>query len=110
MAIKRQGTIPFRGYRTWYQIVGDVPAPSGKVPLLVLRGGPGFPHDYLEDLERLPESGRPIVLYDQLPPSASWILKACTRQLRQNWPHGLGSPLTLRTHMFISPRHLASSS
>ena len=50
MARTSEGTVPFQGYRTWYRIVGELPAASGKLPLLVLHGGPGFPHDYLEDL------------------------------------------------------------
>jgi proline-specific peptidase len=36
------------------------------LPLLVLHGGPGTPHDYLEPLEGLADTGRPIVFYDQL--------------------------------------------
>jgi proline iminopeptidase len=35
------------------------------VPLLCLHGGPGFPHDYLEELEGLAERRR-VVFYDQL--------------------------------------------
>lgn len=61
-----EGTIPFRGYRTWYQLVGELPPPGGKVPLLVLHGGPGLPHDYLSDLAELAEAGRAVVFYDQL--------------------------------------------
>lgn len=61
-----EGTVSFRGHRTWYQVVGELPAPDGKLPLLVLHGGPGFPHDYLEDLAGLADAGRPVVFYDQL--------------------------------------------
>jgi L-proline amide hydrolase len=62
-----EGFIPFRGFRTWYRIVGDLTQPeSAKLPLLVLHGGPGESHDYLEPLEELADSGRPIVFYDQL--------------------------------------------
>jgi proline-specific peptidase len=66
MAATSEGTVPFRGYRTWYRIVGELPATSAKLPLLALHGGPGFPHDYLEDLATLAEDGRAIVFYDQL--------------------------------------------
>jgi hypothetical protein len=52
-----KGTVPFRGHRTWYQVVGELPAPEGKLPVLVLHGGPGFPHDYLEDLAGLADAG-----------------------------------------------------
>jgi L-proline amide hydrolase len=62
-----EGFVPFRGFRTWYRVVGDLaqPAPA-KFPLLVLHGGPGAPPDYLQPLEELTDSGRPIVFYDQL--------------------------------------------
>jgi proline-specific peptidase len=61
-----EGYVLFRGYRTWYQVVGDIPAAGPRLPLLVLHGGPGFPHDYLTDLARLGDAGRPVVFYDQL--------------------------------------------
>ena len=35
------------------------------MPLLCLHGGPGFPHDYLEELEELADRRR-VVFYDQL--------------------------------------------
>jgi proline-specific peptidase len=66
MATTSEGTVPFRGHRTWYRVVGELPAASGKLPLLVLHGGPGVPHDYLEDLARLADGGRPVVFYDQI--------------------------------------------
>ena len=37
MAITSEGTVPFGGYRTWYRIVGELPASTDKLPLLVLR-------------------------------------------------------------------------
>jgi proline-specific peptidase len=61
-----EGTIPFRGYRTWYKVVGELHARSRRLPLIVLHGGPGVPHDYLEDLARLADGGRPVVFYDQI--------------------------------------------
>jgi len=78
-----EGYVPFQGYRTWYRIVGDISTGGPKVPLLVLHGGPGFPHDYLLDLARLSAGGRPVVFYDQLgcgqsdPPddAALWVMK-----------------------------------
>ena len=61
-----EGTVEFRGHQTWYQIVGDRSTPSGKLPLLVLHGGPGVPHDYLQDLAGLADGDRAVVFYDQL--------------------------------------------
>jgi L-proline amide hydrolase len=60
-----EGTIPFRGLDTWYRIVGEGEQP-GKLPLLLLHGGPGAPHDYLESLEAVAETGRRAIFYDQL--------------------------------------------
>ena len=61
----KEGFIPFRGYNTWYRMVGDQDA-AGKLPLLCLHGGPGATHDYLEPLEAMTTSGRRVILYDQL--------------------------------------------
>ena len=62
-----EGFIPFRGFRTWYQIHGDLDAvPPGKFPILMLHGGPGVPHDYLDSLAGFAATGRPVIFYDQL--------------------------------------------
>ena len=61
----REGFIPFRDYHVWYRVVGDQEEP-GRVPLLCLHGGPGFPHDYLEPLESIAAAGRRVIFYDQL--------------------------------------------
>lgn len=60
-----EGTIPFRGYNTWYRIVGEQET-AGKLPLVCLHGGPGVPHDYLEPLEQMAATGRRTIFYDQL--------------------------------------------
>jgi L-proline amide hydrolase len=60
-----EGTIPFRGHETWYRIVGEGEE-RGKLPLLCLHGGPGACHDYLEPLERVAETGRRAIFYDQV--------------------------------------------
>lgn len=61
----KEGFVSFRGYKTWYRITGAGEQP-GKLPLLCLHGGPGANHDYLDPLEDLAETGRRIILYDQL--------------------------------------------
>jgi L-proline amide hydrolase len=60
-----EGYVPFRGYRTWYRIVGDG-EDEGKLPVLYLHGGPGGTHDYLEPLEAMAETGRRAIFYDQI--------------------------------------------
>jgi proline-specific peptidase len=61
----REGTVPFKGYETWYRIVGDGEEP-GKLPLLLLHGGPGAAHDYLESLDAMADTGRRVIYYDQV--------------------------------------------
>jgi proline-specific peptidase len=59
-----EGTIPFKDYQTWYRRIGSPNA--GKIPLLVLHGGPGGSHSYLTSLDALADTGREIIYYDQI--------------------------------------------
>jgi L-proline amide hydrolase len=59
-----EGFIAFRGQRTWYRSVGTN-AP-GRLPLLLLHGGPGATHQYLEPLAELAQFGRQVIFYDQV--------------------------------------------
>ena len=65
-----EGRTPFRGYETWYRVVGVEEEP-GKLPVLCLHGGPGATHWYLEPLEGIARGGRRAVFYDQLGCGAS---------------------------------------
>ena len=57
-----EGTIELEsGFKIWYRCVGDGDA----TPLLLLHGGPGAGHDYLEPLDELADTRR-VVFYDQL--------------------------------------------
>ncbi len=58
-----EGYAAFRGYRTWYRVVGEL-GPEA-TPLLALHGGPGSTHHYFAPLDRL-AAGRPVVVYDQI--------------------------------------------
>jgi len=60
----QEGFVPFKGYKTYYKIVGR--AKAGKLPLLCLHGGPGVPHDYLLPFEDIVRTGRQVIFYDQL--------------------------------------------
>lgn len=57
------GYIPVKGGRVWYRMNGSEHV--GNIPLLVIHGGPGFSHHYLEPLTDLARD-RPVILYDQL--------------------------------------------
>ncbi len=56
----QEGVIPFHGYLTWYRIVGE--DQPDKLPLIVLHGGQGFPHEYVEPLEAMAATARRVVL------------------------------------------------
>jgi len=61
----KEGFIPFRGYKTWYRVVGDHEEP-GRLPILCLHGGPGPTHAFLQPFESIASSGRRVIFYDQL--------------------------------------------
>ncbi|MGE3110047.1 MAG: proline iminopeptidase-family hydrolase [Phycisphaerales bacterium] len=80
------GFISVEGGRVWYDVRGS----GDGTPILVLHGGPGIPHDYLENLELLGDD-RPVIFYDQLgcgrsdrPEDASlWTRERFARELDQ---------------------------
>jgi L-proline amide hydrolase len=51
-------------YRTWYRITGDLN--GGKKPLVVLHGGPGCTHDYVDSIKGIARQGRAVIHYDQI--------------------------------------------
>ena len=69
-----EGYADFEGAQTWFRVYGDLPASpapdrpaaGGPAPLVVLHGGPGATHDYLTPIAELSDTGRAVVLYDQL--------------------------------------------
>ncbi len=61
-----EGVLHWDAGSTWYRVAGDLGS-GGSAPLVLLHGGPGVPHDYLEPLSALAElTGRACVFYDQL--------------------------------------------
>lgn len=59
-----EGYMPFRGFKTYYRIVGEA---NGKAPLLLIHGGPGSSHNYFELLDDYAETGDcQLIMYDQV--------------------------------------------
>jgi L-proline amide hydrolase len=54
----------FQGYRVWYESCG--PEESSRPTLVLLHGGPGATHQYLEPLAALARNGRRLIFYDQI--------------------------------------------
>lgn len=104
----RTGTVPFRGYQTWYRITGDLG--GDKPPLVVLHGGPGAAHNYTLMMANLAADGRAVVHYDQvgcgesshLPdaPADFWTVELFVEELRNLLEH-LG--IAERFHLLASP-------
>jgi proline iminopeptidase len=98
-----EGYIPVTGGSIWYKIIG---ANRKNIPLLVLHGGPGAPHDYLEPLEALSDE-RPVIFYDQLgcgnsdrPGDLSlWTIERFVNELEQ-----------VRTYLGLDKMHLLGQS
>ena len=59
-----EGFVPFEDHETWYRVTGDLSSP--KMPLVVVHGGPGCTHDYVDALKDVAATGRAVVHYDQL--------------------------------------------
>lgn len=67
-----EGYMDFLGYRSYYRIVGDLSAPNP--PLILLHGGPGSTHNYMEILDPLAlATNRAIISYDQLGCGKSFV-------------------------------------
>ncbi|MGH8395076.1 MAG: alpha/beta fold hydrolase, partial [Pseudomonas sp.] len=60
----REGYAAFRDYQTWYRVTGDLD--SGLTPLVILHGGPGCTHDYVDAYKDVAASGHAVIHYDQL--------------------------------------------
>ena len=59
--------MPFKGFQTYYRIVGEEYKGNGKAPLICLHGGPGSTHNYYEVLDNVADDDqRMIVMYDQI--------------------------------------------
>ena len=42
----REGYAAFGAYQTWYRVTGDLS--TGRTPLVIIHGGPGCTHDYVD--------------------------------------------------------------
>jgi L-proline amide hydrolase len=71
-----EGYAPYRGFRTWFRITGNLN--SASAPLVLIHGGPGLTHDYLNAYVQLTATGRAIVQYDQIGNGRSTHFSAVT--------------------------------
>lgn len=92
---------------TWYRVTGDMRACG--LPLIVLHGGPGSTHDYLDSFKDLAFAGRAVIQYDQIGNGRSdhaedrspgaWTVNVFLRQLKEFIAHlGIGARYALLGH------------
>jgi len=103
----QEGFIPVEdGYRVWYRSIGGG-ATQEAVPLLCLHGGPGVPHDYLENLDALASEERRVIFYDQLGCGFSDLPEDTTR-----WqiPRFVAELATIRRELGLEHVHILGQS
>ncbi|MBP3894147.1 MAG: proline iminopeptidase-family hydrolase [Atopobiaceae bacterium] len=103
-----EGKMPYLGFETYYRIVEPDEAHHGKVPLLLLHGGPGSTHNYFEVLDELADrDGRTLVMYDQLGCGESYVEGHEQLWTYRTWDEEL---IALREHLGLRRCHLLGQS
>ncbi|MGN0170859.1 MAG: proline iminopeptidase [Lachnospiraceae bacterium] len=101
-----EGYMPFKGYKTYYRVVGE--QTGNKKPLVLLHGGPGSSHNYFEVLDRLAEEDdRQLVMYDQLGCGNSYLDGHPELWNAKVWIEEL---IELRKHLGLDEMHLLGQS
>ena len=100
-----EGYMPFKGYQTYYRIVGE--RQKGKAPLLLLHGGPGSTHNYFEVLDSIADTGHQVIMYDQLGCGNSYVEGHPELWTLETWEEELRS---LRDYLHIDECHLLGQS
>ena len=101
----KEGYMPYLGYKTYYRIVGE--CTGNKKPLVLLHGGPGSTHNYFEVLDRLAESGRAIISYDQIGCGNSYVDGHPELWCGRTWENEL---IELRNYLGLDKIHLLGQS
>lgn len=99
------GMMPFKGYETFYRIVGDE---TDEAPLLLIHGGPGSTHNYFEVLDDLAvTTHRQIISYDQLGCGESYLSGHPELWTLATWTEEL---VALRRYLHLDRVHLLGQS
>ncbi|MBP3929852.1 MAG: proline iminopeptidase-family hydrolase [Peptostreptococcaceae bacterium] len=100
-----EGYMPFEGFKTYYRIVGE--KTPGKAPLVLLHGGPGSTHNYFEVLDKIAETGRQVIMYDQIGCGNSFVEGHPELFNADTWIKEL---IELRKHLGLDEIHLLGQS
>lgn len=100
-----EGYMPFRGYQTYYRIVGE--KNPNLAPLLLLHGGPGSSHNYFELLDDYADTGHQLIMYDQIGCGKSSIPDDESMYVKETWAEEL---IELRKFLHLDEVHLLGQS
>ena len=92
-----EGVVHWDAGETWYRVEGELDT-GNAAPLVLLHGGPGAAHDYLEPIAELARTaGRACLLYDQIgcgrsqhfpdAPADFWTVELFCRELTEVLEH-----------------------
>lgn len=101
----QEGYMPFRGYKTYYRIVGE--GTPGLAPLLLIHGGPGSSHNYFELMDDYAETGRQLIMYDQVGCGKSSLPEDESVYVKETWAEEL---IALRKYLHLDQIHMLGQS
>jgi proline-specific peptidases, Bacillus coagulans-type subfamily len=101
----QEGYMPFRGYKTYYRIVGE--GTPGLAPLLLIHGGPGSSHNYFELMDDYAETGRQLIMYDQVGCGKSSLPEDESIYVKETWAEEL---IALRKYLHLDQIHMLGQS
>lgn len=99
------GYMPFKGYKTYYRIVGE--NKDRRKPILLLHGGPGSTHNYFEVFDRLAEEGRQVISYNQIGCGNSYVDGHPELWTSETWLEEL---VAIREHLHLDEVHILGQS
>ena len=106
MVVKiKEGYMPFHEYKTYYRIVGEPSA--DKAPLLLIHGGPGSSHNYFELMDDYAETGRQLIMYDQVGCGKSSLPEDPGVYVKETWAEEL---VALRKFLHLDELHMLGQS
>ena len=98
-----EGYMPYLGYQTYFRIADG----GDKTPIILLHGGPGSTHNYFELLDRIADTGRKVIMYDQLGCGKSYLDGHPELWKPDTWIDEL---ISLREYLHLDHVHLLGQS
>ena len=98
-----EGYMPYLDYKTYYRIVNG----GDKTPIVLIHGGPGSTHNYMELLDCIADSGRKVISYDQIGCGNSYLEGHPELWNADTWIDEL---IALRKHLHLDEVYLLGQS